>query len=175
MPLFGGGKRPKLDGLTKDEEKRRDSLNAEVMRRAGEKGVAGQGVAALGVLKEQAEAEPQDFLWHWLLGSQHLSFQHYTPAIEAFNKAIEHADGDVRAYYGAGTAYFQAGEAKLRLGPAATDDVVPRDLTPDNLYHEALRNFKKALELTDDRTERDQLQLAAGAVDRALARRAGRL
>lgn len=175
MPLFGGSKRPKLDGLTKDEEKRRDALNAEVMRRAGEKGVAGQGVAALAVLREKADEESKDFLWAWLLGQQYLSFNRYSPAIEAFNDAIARDAGEVRAYYGAGTAYFQAGEAKQSLGPAATDDVVPPDLTPDNLYHEALRNFRKALDLTSDKTERDQLQAATSAVDRALSRRAGRL
>jgi tetratricopeptide (TPR) repeat protein len=175
MPLFGGSKRPKLDGLTKEEEKRRDALNSEVMRRAGEKGVAGQGIAALGLLREKADAEPNDFLWPWLLGSQYLSFHRFSPAIEAFNQAIERDTSEVRGYYGAGTAYFQAGDAKQNLGPAATDDVVPANLTPDNLYHEALRNFKKALELTSDKAERDQLQQATGAVDRALARRAGRL
>jgi tetratricopeptide (TPR) repeat protein len=175
MPLFGGSKRPKLDGLTKEEEQRRNALNSEVMRRAGEKGVAGQGVAALGVLREKAEAEPDDFLWPWLLGSQYLSFQRYTPAIEAFNQAIERDGSEVRGYYGAGTAYFQAGDAKLNLGAAATDDVVPASLTIDNLYHEALRNFKKALELTNEKSERDQLQQAVAAIDRALARRAGRL
>jgi tetratricopeptide (TPR) repeat protein len=175
MPLFGGSKRPKLDGLTKEEEKRRDALNPEVMRRAGEKGVAGQGIAALGILREKTNAEHADFLWPWLLGSQYLSFQRYTPAIEAFNQAIERDAAEVRGYYGAGTAYFQAGEAKLNLGAAATEDVVPPNLTPDNLYHEALRNFKKALDLTDEKSERDQLQQAVAAIDRALARRAGRL
>jgi hypothetical protein len=50
MPLFGGSKRAKLDGLTKDEEQRRDALNPEVLRRAGEGGVAAQGPAALQLL-----------------------------------------------------------------------------------------------------------------------------
>ena len=59
MPIFGGSKRPKLDGLTKEEEQRRDALNPEVLRRAGEKGVAGQAPAALGVLREKDEAEPR--------------------------------------------------------------------------------------------------------------------
>jgi tetratricopeptide (TPR) repeat protein len=175
MPLFGGNKRPRLDGLTKDEEKRRDALNPEVLRRAGEKGVAGQGVAALALLREKADEESSEFLWSWLLGQQYLSFNRYSPAIEAFNEAIERDGTDVRAYYGAGTAYFQAGEAKQSLGPAATDDVVPPDLTPDNLYHEALRNFRRALDLTSDKTERDLLQTASSAVERALARKSGRL
>src|SRR5688572_33327956 len=109
MPLFGGSKRPKLDGLTKDEEKRRDALNPEVMRRAGEKGVAGQGIAALAVLREKADEESREFLWAWLLGQQYLSFNRYSPAIEAFNDAIGRDGSEVRAYYGAGTAYFQAG------------------------------------------------------------------
>jgi tetratricopeptide (TPR) repeat protein len=175
MPLFGGNKRPRLDGLTKDEEKRRDALNPEVLRRAGEKGVAGQGVAALALLREKADEESSEFLWSWLLGQQYLSFNRYAPAIEAFNEAIERDGTDVRAYYGAGTAYFQAGEAKQSLGPAATDDVVPPDLTPDNLYHEALRNFRRALDLTSDKAERDLLQTASSAVERALARKSGRL
>src|SRR3989304_5380068 len=50
MPLFGGKQRPKLDGLTKEEENLRDALNPEVLRRAGEKGVAGQAPAAAGGL-----------------------------------------------------------------------------------------------------------------------------
>jgi tetratricopeptide (TPR) repeat protein len=175
MPIFGGSKRPKLDGLTRDEEKRRDALNGEVMRRAGEKGVAGQGVAALALLREKADSEAGDFLWAWLLGTQYISFGRFTPAIEAFNAAIERNPDDVRGHFAAGSAYFQAGEARLKLGPAATDDVVPADLTADNLYHEALRNFRRALEATTEKSERDQLQAAVAAVERALARRSGRL
>jgi tetratricopeptide (TPR) repeat protein len=175
MPLFGGSNRPKLDGLSKDEEKRRDSLNAEVMRRAGEKGVAGQGPAALNVLREKVQEEPGEFLWPLLLGWQHMSQRHFAPAIESFSSAVSRADREVRAHYGAGAAYFEAGAAKQEHGAATTDETAPAALTVDNLYHEALRCFRKALELTNEKSERDQLQNAVSTVERALARKAGRL
>jgi tetratricopeptide (TPR) repeat protein len=175
MPLFGGSKRPALDGLTKDEEKRRDALNQEVLRRAGEGGVAAQGPAALMVLREKTEQETGDYLWPLLLGSQLMSMQRYAPAIGAFSEASRRDGVEVRAYYGAGYAQFQAAEAKQVMGDAATEDVVPEGMTVDNLYHEALRNFRKALDLTNDKKERDTLGQAIGAVEKALAKKAGRL
>ena len=175
MPLFGGSNRPKLDGLTRDEEKRRDSLNSEVMRRAGEKGVAGQAPAAIAVLREKQESEPKDYLWPLLLGWQQMNQRHFASAIEAFTNVLSRDEQQVRAYYGAGAAYFEAGSAKQELGSATTDEVAPASLTVDNLYHESLRHFRRALELTNEKAERDQLQTAISTVERALARKAGRL
>lgn len=175
MPLFGSSKRPKLDGLTREEQRRRDALNPEVLRRAGEGGVAGQAPAALAVLRERSEAEPTDFLWPLLLGWQCMSMRRFAPAIEAFNEAVRRAPTEVRAYYGAGAAYFEAAEGKLNRGAATTDDVAPQDMTVDNLYQESLRNFRLALEMTLDKGERDQLRQAINAVEKAVARKAGRL
>ena len=175
MPLFGGSNRPSLDGLTKDEQKRRDELNPEVLRRAGEGGVAGQGPAALAVLREKAEAEPADCLWALLIGAQFMSMQRYALAIDAFTDATRRDGDEVRAFYGTGAAYFQAAEAKKEFGPATTDEVAPLSLTVDNLYQEALRSFRHALELTSDKKERDMLGGAISAVEKALAKKAGRL
>jgi hypothetical protein len=175
MPLFGGSNRPRLDGLTKDEEKRRDALNPEVMRRAGEKGVAGQGPAALAILREKTEAERGDFLWPCLLGWQYMSMRRFAPAAEAFVEAASRDGDDVRAYYGAGHAYFEAAEAKLALGPAATDEVTFEALTVDSMYQESVRHFRKALDLTTDKGERDKLRESVGVVEKAIAKKAGRL
>ncbi|MPZ49141.1 MAG: hypothetical protein GEU75_07560 [Dehalococcoidia bacterium] len=175
MPLFGSSRRPKLDGLTKDEEKRRDALNPEVMRRAGERGVEGQAPAAAALLQEKAEEEPRECLWPLLLGWQQMSLNRYSHAIEAFTGVVGRDGSEIRGYYGSGAAYFQAAEAKLNLGPAATDEVVPLGMTVDNMYHEAARNFRRALELATEKSERDELQNAIGAVERALSRKAGRL
>ena len=175
MPLFGGSSRPKLDGLTKDEEKRRDALNPEVLHRAGEKGVAGQAPAAAALLREKADAEPREFLWPLLLGWQQISADRYGSAIEAFSRAIERDANEVRGHYGAGAACFQAAEARLSRGDAVTAEVAPAGLTVDNLYHESVRHFRRALELAHDKNERDQLQTAIATVERALARKAGRL
>ena len=175
MPLFGGSKRPRLDGLTREEERRRDALNPEVLRRAGEGGVAGQGPAAMTLLKEKVAAEPAEFLWPLLLATQYMSVRRFTPAIEAFGEAIRRDSTEVRAYYGAGAACFQAAEAKLSLGQAVTEEIAPAALTVDNLYQEAMRHFRRALELTTDKKERDTLSNAATAVEKALVRKAGRL
>lgn len=175
MPIFGGSKRPKLDGLTRDEERRRDALNPEVLRRAGEGGVAGQAPAAVAVLREKTEAEAGEFLWPCLLGWQLMSMRRYAPAIEAFGQAVSRDEDEVRGYYGAGVAYFQAGEAKHDLGAAAPTDVAPVEMTVDNLYHESARNFRRAMELTNDREERARLREALTAVEKAVARKAGRL
>ena len=62
-----------------------------------------------------------------------------------------------------------------RWGAATTDEVAPPSLTVDNLYHEALRHFRRALELTNEKKERDQLQHGDRAPSRRRwrARRAG--
>jgi tetratricopeptide (TPR) repeat protein len=175
MPLFGGNNRPSLDGLTKDEEKRRDALNPEVIRRAGsEIGTVGQTNAALAILREKAEAEPRDFLWALLLGRQHMSMRRFTAAIDAFEDAIRRDENDIRGYYGAGYAYFQAAEARRDLGDAATEEVTPLAMTVDNLHQEALRNVRKAQTMAEKK-ERDQLGQFASTIEKAVARKAGRL
>lgn len=175
MPLFGGSKRPDLDGLTKDEQRRRDALNPEVIRRAGsEIGTIGQANAALQVLREKAEAEPGEFLWPLLLGRQYMSMRRFTAAIGAFEDAIKRDENDIRGHYGAGYAYFQAAEARRTLGEAATEEVTPLDLTVDNLYQEALRNVRKAQTLAESK-ERDRLGQFASMIEKAVARKAGRL
>ncbi|HEX5140833.1 MAG TPA: hypothetical protein VFX19_07805 [Dehalococcoidia bacterium] len=174
MPIFGATKRPKLDGLTRDEEKRRDELNPEVLRRSGEKGVAGQAPAAAALLREKMALEPEDYLWPLLLGHQMMSMRRYSPAIDAFVEAANRNDTEIRAHYGAAHAYFQAAEAKQNMGDAATADVTPKDMTVDNLYHESLRYFLRAQELAD-KTEREELNKATSVLKKAIARKAGRL
>jgi tetratricopeptide (TPR) repeat protein len=175
MPLFGGKTRPDMDGLTKEEEKRRDALNPEVIRRAGgEVGTVGQANAALAILREKTEQEPRDFLWHLLLGRQYMSMRRFTAAIQSFEDAIKRDENDIRGYYSAGHAYFQAAEVRRNLGDAATEDVVPLDMTVDNLHQEALRNVRKAQTLAEKK-ERDELGQFASTIEKAVARKAGRL
>jgi tetratricopeptide (TPR) repeat protein len=175
MPIFGGSKRPRLDGLTREEEKRRDALNPEVLRRAGETGVMGQAPAAAALLREKIEAEPAEVLWPLLLGNQMMSMRRYGQAIQAFSEALQRDPLELRAHYGAGMAFFQAAEYRQEHGPAASAEVAPEDVTVDTLYQEALRHFRAALDLTQERSERDQLAAAAATVERAVARKAGRL
>jgi tetratricopeptide (TPR) repeat protein len=174
MPLFGGTKRPPIDGLTTEETKRRDALNPEVLRRAGERGYQAQAPAAAALLQEKQDDEADAYLWPLLLGRQLMSMKRYGPAMEAFEEAVRRDENDVRAYYGAGHAYFQAAEAKRALGDATTDDVAPLDHTVDNLYQNALRNFRRAQELADKK-ERGELSVAVATVQRAVARKAGKL
>lgn len=175
MPLFGGSSRPDMDGLTKDEEKRRNALNPEVIKRAGsEIGTVGQANAALQILREKVEQEPRDFLWPLLLGRQYMSTGRFKAAIEAFEDAIRRDESDIRGYFAAGHAYFQAAEYLRNHGDAATNDVVPLDMTVDNLHQEALRNIRKAQTMAD-KSERDELGQLASTIERAAARKAGRL
>ena len=175
MPLFGGSSRPDMDGLTKDEEKRRNALNPEVIKRAGsEIGTVGQANAALQILREKTEQESRDFLWPLLLGRQYMSMGRFKAAIDSFEDAIRRDEGDIRGYFGAGHAYFQAAEYRRNHGDAATDDIVPMDVTVDNLHQEALRNVRKAQTLAEKK-ERDQLGQFASTIEKAVARKAGRL
>ena len=174
MPIFSS-KRPKLDGLTRDEEKRRDALNPEVLRRAGEKGIVGQAPAALDLLREKMAAEPIERLWPMLLGSQLMSMRRFGQAIEAFEEAVARNEDEVRAHYWAGMACYRSAEYKQEYGEAATEEVAPMDLTVENLYQEALRHFRRAMDLTSDKKERDELSNAAATVERAVARKRGRL
>jgi tetratricopeptide (TPR) repeat protein len=175
VPIFGGSKRPKLDGLTRDEEKRRDALTPEVLRRSGEKGVEGQAPAAAALLRERMNSEPGEPLWPLLLGSQMMGMRRYGRALDAFHAVIERDESEVRAHYGAGMACYLAAEYKQDHGEAASEDVAPADLTVDNLYQESLRHFQEAMDMTPDRNERDELASAAATVRRAVARKAGRL
>lgn len=175
MPIFGGSKRPKLEGLTREEEKRRDALNPEVLRRSGEKGVVGQAPAAAAILREKTESEPRDMLWPLLLGSQMMSMRRFGQAIAAFGEALERDPREVRAHYGAAMACYRAAEYKQDHGEASADDVAPSSMTLDNLYQESLRHFQDAMDLTPEKSERDELAAAAATVRRAVARKAGRL
>ncbi len=175
MPIFGGSKRPSLDGLTREEEQRRNALSPEVLRRSGETGVVGQAPAAAAILREKILAEPRELLWPLLLGSQMMSMRRFGQAIDAFNEAVERDRNEVRARYGAAMACYRAAEYKQDHGEASTDEVAPADMTVDNLYQESLRHFHDAMELTPDKNERDELASAAATVRRAVARKAGRL
>jgi hypothetical protein len=48
-------------------------------------------------------------------------------------------------------------------------------LTVENLYQEALRHFRRAMDITPDKKERDELASAAAIVERAVARKRGRI
>lgn len=175
MPLFGSRPRASMDGLTREEEKRRNALNPEVIKRAGgEVGTVGQANAALAVLREKVNEEPREFLWPLLLGRQYMSMRRYAHAIQAFEDAVKLDGDDIRGYYGAGLAYFQAAEARRNLGDAVTDEVAPLDMTVDNLHQEALRNIRKAQTMAEKK-ERDELGQIASTIEKAVARKAGRL
>jgi tetratricopeptide (TPR) repeat protein len=175
-PLFGGKSRPKLDGLTKEEEKQRDSLNAEVLRRAGEKGVAGQMPAAAAILREKTDAETGEYLWPLLLGIQMRAMHRFDQSVEAFMEAVKRSPKELRAYFGAGNAYWDAGQARHEAAAdAPTVAGTFPELTVDNLFHEAKRNFVRAQELTDDKEERERLRNAIANCVTMLARRAGRI
>ena len=117
MPLFGGTKRPKLDGLTKDEEKRRDALNPEVLRRAGEKGVAGQWPAAAAILQEKMDEEPRESSVAAAPGPPDDEHAPLRPRHRSLRRGDRTRDDDeIRAHYGAGHAYFQAAEAQADHG-----------------------------------------------------------
>jgi len=169
MPIFGA-RRPRLDGLTREEEKRRDALNPEATRRSDD-----AAAPAVAVLREKMASELGESLWPLLLGSQMMSTRRYGQAIEAFEEAASRDAGEVRAYYGAGMACYRAAEYKQEYGAAAVEDVAPGNLTVDNLYQEALRHFRRAMELTPDKGERDEFASAVATVTRAVARKRGRL
>jgi tetratricopeptide (TPR) repeat protein len=167
MPIFGGSKRPKLDGLTRDEQRRLDALYA---------GAAFEGEAsAAAVLLEKAEEEPREVLWPLSLGSHLMAAGRYVRALEAFEDAVGRDRMEVRAHYGAAMACFRAAEHRLEHGEAPSDDAAPAGMTVDNLLHASLRHFQEAMELTPDKNERDELASAAAIVRRAIMHKAGRL
>jgi hypothetical protein len=174
MPLFGGKTRPKLDGLTKEEEKQRDALNPEVLRRAGEKGVAGQMPAAAAVLREKMEADKDQYLWPLLLGWQLRAMTRFDHSVEAFREASTRAPSEIRAFFGAGNAYWDAAQARIDRPDAPITGAI-NELTVENLLHESKRNFARALELAQEKEERERLRNAISNVDAVLAKRAGRL
>jgi hypothetical protein len=174
MPLFGGKTRPKLDGLTKEEEKQRDALNPEVLRRAGEKGVAGQMPAAAAVLREKMEADKDQYLWPLLLGWQLRAMTRFDQSVEAFREASTRAPSEIRAFFGAGNAYWDAAQARIDRPDAPITGAI-NELTVENLLHESKRNFARALELAQEKEERERLRNAISNVDAVLAKRAGRL
>ena len=167
MPIFGGSKRPKLDGLTRDEQRRLDTLYAGAT-------VDGEASAAA-VLLEKAEEEPREVLWPLSLGSRLMAAGHYVQALEAFEEVVSRDRTEVRGHYGAAMACFRASEHRLERGEASSEDAAPAGMTVDNLLHASLRHFQDAMELTPDKNERDELASAAAIVRRAIMHKAGRL
>jgi hypothetical protein len=167
MPIFGGSKRPRLDGLTREEQRRLDTLFSGASVDSAQ--------AAAAVLLDKAEEEPREALWPLILGSRLMSDGRYVAAIEAFEEAISRERAEVRGYYGAAMACFRAAEQRSKHGDAASEDAAPAGMTVDNLLHASLRHFQDAMELTPDKTERDELASAAAIVRRGIMRKAGRL
>src|SRR6266849_1978166 len=112
MPLFGSATRPKLDGLTKDEEKRRDSLSGEVMKRSRDK--ESQPLAVVAVLEERMAAEPREWLWPHVLGWHLLSMHRYDASGAALEEAMRLRPAEVRSWYAAGSLYYEVAEAKAK-------------------------------------------------------------
>ncbi len=175
VPIFGRKERPTLEGLTKDETKVRDALNDEVLRRAGEKGVAGQAPAAVSLMREKVETEPHAFLWPYQLGLLMMSMSRFDQAADAFQEATKRSPDDVRGFYGLANAFFQAAESRRVQEGSASLSGSMAEMTIDNLYHEALRNFRRAYEMTDDKEQRATLSSATSVVEKAIAKKAGRL
>jgi hypothetical protein len=167
MPIFGGSKRPKLDGLTRDEQRRLDTLFSGASVDSAQ--------AAAAVLLEKAEEEPREALWPLSLGSRMMSDGRYVAAIEAFEEAVSRDGAEVRGHYGAAMACFRAAEHRLKRGDASSNDAAPAGMTVDNLLHASLRHFHDAMELAPDKNERDELASAAAIVRRGIMRKAGRL
>ncbi len=169
MPLFGG-KRPPLDGLTKEEEKRRGELNDALAERTAGKDGAAQGAAIIEVLQEHSAAESSEFLWPLLIGWQMMSMRHFTDAIDSFKEAAGRNGNEVRSFYGGGSAYMKAGASAQSLGSSVTAAMVPPNKSAEDLYIEAGRCFQTAITLTKDKNELEQLHQAESEAATALAR-----
>jgi tetratricopeptide (TPR) repeat protein len=100
----------------------------------------------------------------------------FDQSVEAFQETLKRAPGEIRAYFGAGNAYWDAAQLRLEAGPGApvAAGAFP-EMTVENLLHEAKRNFGKALEMAQDKSERDRIRNAVSNCDALLAKRAGRL
>ena len=172
MAIFSA-KRPRLDGLTRDEEKRRETLRLDTAERVSQG--AGREAASAAVLRERMAQEPAVGLWPLLLGGEMMEARRFGRAIEAFEAALVDNSTRLRASYGAAMANYRAAEYKQEYGEAAVADVAPPLMTVENLYQSALRHFRRAQDLTSDKAERDELASAAAVVERAVARKRGRL
>jgi tetratricopeptide (TPR) repeat protein len=171
MAIFSPRK-PRLDGLTRGEEKRREALLAEVAERAT---ATNRDSVLVAALRERMAAAPAEGLWPLLLGGEMMETRRFGRAIEAFEVAIADSATRLRARYGAAMANYRAAEYKLEYGEAAVAEVAPPAMTIENLYQAALRHFRRAQDLTSDKAERDELASAAAVVERAVARKRGRL
>ena len=94
--------------------------------------------------------------------------------METYRWAAEHGDNAL-AQNELGQTYEEGRIVEQDYGEAATQEVAPADLTVENLYQQALRHFRRAMELTPDKGERDELASSAAIVERALGRKRGRL
>jgi hypothetical protein len=170
MHLFGGSKRPELDGLTKEEEKRRNELTSELIRRSNGQDAETKSGIGLELLRSKCTAQRNDFLWPLLLGRQLMNTRHYTDAIDTFNVAVGLNPKETRSHCGAGMAYFQAGKAAASLGAGVTDAMVPVAMSAEDLFRKAKACFETALTLTLDKAELEAISNAKNEVTVALAR-----
>jgi tetratricopeptide (TPR) repeat protein len=120
-------------------------------------------------LSQKAASDNHDFLWPLIAGWQLTNMRRYTAAIESFNEAATRDGTQVRTFCGAGLAYLQAGMAAQSLGSGVTAVQVPPGMTAEALFREAERCYAKALRMTTDKSEVEQLHEAAKAAEKAIA------
>lgn len=148
MPLFKGSDSPGLDRLTRDEERKRDGANAEVLQAAGS-GLTTLEAENERVLKRKAAEEPTEFLWPYLLGWQYLGAGRFEEALSVLKDAKTKRPGDLRGPYGVATVYNgAAAQACTELGPSAEGEV-RLGMSMSQLHESALREFNEALQLAE--------------------------
>jgi len=181
MPLFKRSDSPWPDRLSQSEERKRDALNQEVAEAAGASALTTLEAENERLLKRKAAEEPTEFLWPCLLGWQYLrqavldpEAGNFEAALSALRDASSRNPGDPRGPYAVATVYYTAAtQARLPDG-RWTEGEISLGMSLTQLYQNALREFRKALELTERGKDRRLVQPSIDAIELALAGRQSR-
>lgn len=178
MPLFKRNDTPELDRPSRTEERKIETHNWEMAQRAGASDLATLEDENERLLKRKAAEEPTEFLWPYLLGWQYLrqaalhsGAGSFEAALAALRDASSRSPLDPRGPYGVATVYYTAATQALLRHGGWPEGEVSLGMSLTQLYENALREFRKTLELTDRGKDRRLVQSSIDTIELALRRR----
>ena len=120
------------------------------------------------ILVRKAREETAEFLWPFLLGWQYLQMGQFDDALRSLEDAKTKRPGDCRGAYGVATVYYTAATQARWPDGRWTEGEVSLGMSLTQLYQNALREFREALELAERGKDRRLVQSSIDAIELAV-------